>query len=99
MNPSAQQVTERRMDQAVTSEARLTGEGVGDDQQAIVPAAALGAGVAGVPGGIVDQLQADRCEHRQALLNDRRDGGRAAGGGRRVHAGSTFLNGLTLTLA
>ena len=88
------------MHEAVTSQPRLSGKGFGDDQQAVVPAAAPGAGVTGVPGRIVDQLEAGRRQCRKALADQPDDIRRVTNDGCRVaHAGRTFLNGLTVTSA
>lgn len=88
------------MHEAVTSQPWLSGKGFGDDQHAVVPAAAPGAGVTGVPGRVVDQLELGRRQGRKALADQPDDIRRVADDGCRVaHAGSTFLKGLTLTAA
>ncbi len=83
----------------MTGETRLTGKSGGDDQQAIVSAATSGACMAGVHGRVVDQFQTDRRQNCEPLLNDRGDVSSIGGGWRFSHAGSAFLNGLTITLA
>ena len=82
----------------MTGETRLTGKSGRDDLQAIVPAATAGACMAGVPGRVVDQFQTDRRQNCEPLLNDRGDVCSIHRGRGITHAGSTFLNGLTITL-
>ena len=99
MNPGLQQVAKRGMDQAVTSQPSLAGKGGSDDQQTIVPAAAFGTCMARVPSRVVDHFKSNRIEDRETLPDDRFD---VAGCAPRVlcsHAGSTFLNGFTATVA
>ncbi len=83
----------------MTGETRLAGKSGRNDQQAIVFAATAGACVAGVPGRVIDQFQTDRRQNCEPLLNDRDDVSSIGGGWRFSHAGSAFLNGLTITLA
>jgi len=71
---------------------RFSGKRFRNDKQTIVTATASGAGVSCMQGGVVDQFQSSRLQSRQALAEQQLDFGRAA------QAGSTFLNGLTLTL-
>ncbi|EXI91519.1 MAG: hypothetical protein AW12_01245 [Candidatus Accumulibacter sp. BA-94] len=53
-----------------------------------------------MPGGIVDELEAGRRQCRQSLADEPDDTGGIADDPCRVaHAGSTFLNGLTVTSA
>ena len=49
-------------------QARQAGELLGHDQQRKVPAAGRGAGMAGVVGAVIGQLEDDRRERRQPVL-------------------------------
>ncbi len=99
MNTGAQEVAKRVMEQAVTRQTALAGERGRDDQQAKMTTTAFGAGVAGVPRGVVDHLQAKRLKNAESLLNDCLNLCSSADSARVTHAGSTFLNGLTVTAA
>lgn len=84
------------MNDAVTSQTALASESGGDYQQAIVPATAFGTFVPGMARRVVDQFGTNRLQNREPLLNDRFTAG-GSSGLRTAHAGSTFLNGLTVT--
>lgn len=99
MNPALQQIAKCLVNQAVPGQRRLAGESGRDDQQTVMPATASRACVARVPGRVVDQFQANWREQRQALANDCFDIGNIPGDWRFTHAGSTFLNGLTVTFS
>lgn len=82
------------MNHAVPGDTAVTEKGRRNNQQAIVGAAAAGTFVTGVSSRVVDQFATLRKQHGQALLDDRFPlGGRIL----IAHAGSAFLNGLTLT--
>jgi len=93
------------MHQTVAPQPRLPGKGFGDDQQAVVPAAAAGAGVAGagvarMAGRIVDQLNLLRTQRGESLADEPGDAGSiAADECVAAHAGSTLRKGLTVTPA
>jgi len=88
------------MHQAVTPQPRLPGKGFGDDQQAVVPAAALGAGMARMASRIVDQLELLRAQGSESLADEPGDAGSiAADECVATHAGSTLRKGLTVTPA
>ena len=99
MNPVGQQVAESGMNQAVATQPCLPGKNLRDDQQAVMPAAAADAGVTGVFRRIVDQFETNRRQGGESLANDCAKVGRFGAGRGITHAGSTFLNGLTLTVA
>ena len=90
MNAAAHQIADRFMDHAVTPDGILAGES-GSDYGDFVMAAFLGAGVTGVAVRFVLNGKRLWCQHRQAFAQQ----GRGFG----AHAGSTFLNGLTLTFS
>ncbi len=88
------------MHQTVAPQPRLPGKGFGDDQQAVVPAAAAGAGVARMAGRIVDQLNLLRTQRGESLADEPGDAGSiAADECVAAHAGSTLRKGLTVTPA
>jgi len=90
MDASAHQVADRFMDQAVALDRIVPGEG-GSDYGDFVMAAFPGAGVAGMQMRFVLDVERLRFQYRQALAQQ----GRGFG----AHAGSTFLNGLTVTFS
>lgn len=99
MNPAAQQVAKRGMNQAVTAQPCLPGKSLRHDQQAVMSATVAGAGVTGVFRRIVDQFETDRRQGGESLADDCAKVDRFGAGRRVTHAGNTFLNGLTLTVA
>ena len=90
MNASAHQVADRFMDQAVTLDRIVPGEG-GGDYGDFVMAAIPGAGMTGVQVRFVVDDERLRFQHHQALAQQLDGFG--------AHAGSTFLKGLTVTFA
>lgn len=82
------------MHEAVTPQPRLPGKGCGDDQQAVVPAAAPGAGMARMASRIVDQLESLRAQGSESLADEPGHAFSVA-----AHAGSTLRKGLTVTPA
>ena len=90
MNASAHQVADRFMDQAVTLDRIVPGEG-GGDYGDFVMATVFGAGMAGMPMRFIFNCERERFKYRQALTQqlDCFD----------AHAGSAFLKGLTVTFA
>lgn len=100
MNPLTHEVAKRIVDHAMTGQTTLAGKGWRNNQQTIVSTAAFGTLMTGVARRIVDQLDAIRRQHGEALMDqclavalDVVDGGER----RFAHAGKTFLNGLTVT--
>ena len=88
------------IDKPMTSQSRFAGEFGGNNKQTIVPATTFGACVTGVFGRVVDQFELQGVEPGQPLAQDGfNPGWRGLLSGRLFHAGKTFLNGLTLTLA
>ncbi len=85
------------MNHAVPGDTAVTEKGRRNNQQAIVGAAAAGTFVTGVSSRVVDQFATLRKQHGQALLDDRFALGSRSGRILIAHAGSAFLNGLTLT--
>ena len=90
MNATAHQVADRSMDQAVTLDGILPGEG-GSDYGDFVMAALLGAGMTGVQVRFVLDGERLRVQYGQTLAQQ--------GGGFGAHAGSAFLNGLMVTFS
>lgn len=79
----------------MTSDSAMTCKTRSNDQQAIVATAAARPFVTGVPSRVVDNFDALGCQYRESLPDDRFavvDGGLPI-----AHAGSAFLNGLTVT--
>ncbi len=85
------------MNHTVSGDTAVAEKNRRNDQQAIVSAAATGTFVAGVSRRVVDQLATQRSENRQSLLDDRFPVGSSTSIVAIAHAGSAFLNGLTLT--
>ncbi len=85
------------MNHAVPGDTAVAEKSRRNDQQAIVSTAATGTFVTGVSRRVVDQLATQRSQHRQSLLDDRFPVGSSTGIVAITHAGSAFLNGLTLT--
>lgn len=90
MNFATHQVAHRIIDDAMPANRIFPGEG-GSDYMNFVMAAVAGAGMAGVPMGLVLDGQGDRIEYGQALAEQFDGVG--------THAGSTFLNGLMVTFS
>ena len=99
MNFTAHQVAQRIMDQAVAGEGRFSRKGGRYDVQTVMSAAASGAFVPGMPGRIVDQPDFAGRQGGQPFAQVRFKIAGRAGLRQSVHAGRTFLNGLTLTPA
>ena len=85
------------MNHAVPGDTAVPEKSRRNNQQAIVGAAATGTFVTGVSSRVVDQFATLRNQHRQSLLDDRFPLGSRSGCVLIAHAGSAFLNGLTLT--
>ena len=85
------------MNHAVPGDTAVAEKNRRHDQQSIVSAAAAGPFVTGVSRRVVDQFATLRKQHGQALLDDRFALGSRSGRILIAHAGSAFLNGLTLT--
>ena len=94
MDFTLHQIAKGFVHQSMAGDGRSSGELGRDDQQAIVSATTLGARVPGVLGRVVNELELYGIESGQTFAQqvfDCRDS--------LIHAGSTFLNGLTLTAA
>lgn len=98
MNPTAQKVGERLMNQAMPCQRRLSGKCRTDNEQTDMPTAAAGAFVARMPRRVVDQFEALRRERGEALANLRLQLLTNAHAGF-THAGRAFLKGFTVTCA
>jgi len=85
------------MNHAVPGDTAVTEKGRRNNQQAIVGAAAAGTFVTGVSSRVVDQFATLRKQGGQSLLDDRFPLGSRTVCVLIAHAGSAFLNGLTLT--
>lgn len=97
MDFTPHQLAEGRVNPSMPLDSGFPLEFFGNDEQTVVAAAAPCAGVSGVQGRIVDQLQTKRAQGGEALAQERLE---VIGiSGQRIHAGKTFLKGLTLTLA
>ena len=90
MDASAHQIADRVVDHAVTLDRIVPGEG-GSDYGDFVMAAFPGTGMTGMEVRFVLDVKRLRCRRRQALAQQ--------GCGFGAHAGSTFLNGLTVTFS
>ena len=88
MDASAHQVADRSMDDAMTLDGILPGEG-GGDYGDFVMTAFPGAGMAGVQVRFILDGERLRSQHGQAFAQQRHGFG--------AHAGSAFLKGLTVT--
>ena len=97
MNRTAHQIAKGVMNHAVPGDTAVAEKNRRHDQQSIVSAAAAGPFVTGVSRRVVDQLATQRSENRQSLLDDRFPFRSSTGIVAITHAGSAFLNGLTLT--
>ena len=86
------------MDEPVACQRRFSAKTFGDDEQAVVAAAATGTGVAGVLCRVVDQFDAQRREAGQALAQRGFKVGPTMIADSLRHAGMVCLNGLTETL-
>ena len=90
MNAATHQIANRLMDQAMALDCILAGEG-GGDYGDFVMAAIPGTGMPGMEMRFVLDVKRLRGQHRQARAQQ--------GSGFGAHAGSTFLNGLTVTFS
>lgn len=94
MDFTTHQLVKGGIDQSMAGDGRFSGEFGRNNEQTVMTAATSGASVTGMFGRVVDYFQSRGVESGQAFAHqgfDRRCG--------LVHAGKTFLNGLTLTLA
>ncbi len=64
------QIAERLVNQTVARELRFAGELLRDDGEFIMAAAARGAGMTGVRGAIVDDVEAVRLQAGEPLLHE-----------------------------
>ncbi len=90
MNPAAHQFACRIIDQPMPSNGVFAGKGGSNDVEFVMPAIP-GAGMTGVAMGFIFDGDAGRIQRGKLLAKQLN---RFA-----THAGSTFLNGLTVTLA
>lgn len=91
MNRSAHQITGCIIDQPMAGDGVFAGKDLGDDVDMVMPAAAASAGMASVQMRVVTDGECVGVERSEAPLQF--DDGLA------THAGSTFLNGLTVTFS
>ncbi len=91
MDWAAHQITGSIINQAMAGDGVFAGKNHGDDVDMVMAAAITGAGMAGMQVRVVADGQGCRLQHAQALAEqfDRRA----------AHAGSAFLNGLTVTFS
>ena len=85
------------MNQAVPGDTAMADKSRRNDQQAIVSAAIAGAFVTGMSSRVVDQLATQRSEIRQSFPDQCFPFCSSTCSLLIAHAGSAFLNGLTLT--
>ena len=90
MNPAAHQFACRIIDQPMPGNSVFAGKGDGHDVEFVMPAIS-GAGMTGMAMGFIFDGDACRIQRGKSLAQQLN---RFA-----THAGSTFLNGLTVTLA
>ena len=90
MNPAAHQVARSFVNQAMAGQGIFAGKCMGNDVDLIVPTVA-GTGMASMQMRLVINREVLGLQGRQALAQQIDGIG--------AHAGRTFLNGLTLTLA
>lgn len=89
MDVGLHEVAQGRVDGTMAGQGQLTGKAGGNDAQAEV-AAGCGTGMTGVALGFIGEVDCERCQHGQALLDFGDDG---------CAQGRTFLKGLTSTRA
>ena len=93
MDFTTHQIVKGGIDETVTGKSRFPGEFGRNDEQPIM-AATQSPGVTGMLGRVIDDFQSRRFEPDESFTHKRFN--RRFG---LIHAGNTFLNGLTLTLA